>query len=231
MLRWLLMAALLTVFAGPSAADEARLLLSWRAPFGFSRALENLSAPCDSSGVDTLYLSFDPGRDAPTFLGMSATLYFHAAEGDSLGDFWRIADMNQRGSPLRASFDSDSARGFQTPFESPGAGEGRYDYSAGSGRIRMIYAVAANAASPVKAGHMYGLARVMVRHPRSGMGGCGQPICVEWHVATLAFGASDVVDENRGARLVSINSPNGKVCDAYRSTNLTPVWKPKPPKL
>jgi len=225
MIRWLLSGALLTMLAAPAAAAEARLMLSWNAPYGTSRARDAIVVPCDSAGVDTLYLSFDPGRDS-TVIGMSATVYFHAAEGDTLGQFWKFDDMNGRYSPIRVSFDSDSAFGFTTPFLTPGAGQGRYDYVSGSGRVRMVYAIAANAASRVKAGHSYGLARLMVRRPPQGIGGCSQPMCVELHVATLAFAEQDVVDQNRGPRWVSINSPDGKVCETFRSTYGAKSWKP-----
>jgi len=229
--RGLMLAVALTLLAGrAAAAGEPRLLLSWNAPYGSPRALENIAAACDSAGLDTLYLSFDPGRDSPTFLGMSGTLYFHAAGGDSLGSFWKIDDMNQPSSPLHVGFDSDSARAFQTPYETQGAGQGRYDYTIGSGRLRMIYAVPENGASPVKSGRVYGLARVTIRHPHSGAGGCAQPICVEWHDASLAFTTSGVVDANRGQRWVSLNSPNGKVCDSFRDTYAPKTWKPKSPK-
>jgi hypothetical protein len=227
MIRWLLTGACLALFAAPAAAYEARLYVTWKAPYGMPGAQENLTVACDGAGEDTLYLSFDPGRASPTMLGISGTVYFHAAEDDTLGRYWQIEDMNVKGSPVRVVFEADSSRGFTTPFLSPGAGQGRYDYVAGSGRLRMIWAVAANAASAVEAGHVYGWARVILKHPAAGQGGCGQPMCVEWHAATLAVGASDVFDANGGPRWASINSPGAKVCGTYRSSYASRTWKPK----
>src|SRR5215831_18883 len=189
---------LLILLAGAAHAAEPQLYLSWKVPYGEPGALEAISPPCDSSGVDTLYLSFDPGRDAPTFAGISASLYFHAPDGDSLGAYWRFDDINNRKeSPLRVVFDPDSIPGFETPWKSQGMGGPHYDYVPGSGRIRMIYAVPNTGLGGISAGHRYGFARLLVRHPLKSQGGCGQPICVEWHVASLGFGPSDEADVNR----------------------------------
>lgn len=225
--RWLLTGALLVLLAPPAGAAEARLFVTAGAPFGVPGARTNLTIPCDGKGADTLYLSFDPGRDSPGMLGLSSSLYFHVAEGDSLGSFWKIDDMNVPNSPIRVVFEADTTRGFVTPFLSPGAGQGRYDYAAGSGRIRIIYAVAANAASPVEGGHIYGFARIIVRRPGEKQGGCGQPMCVEWHSASIALGMTDVFDANGGPRWATINSPDGMMCESFRTPYATKPWKPK----
>ena len=235
MIRWLFTGACLAVLAAPALATpeiaaESRLFATWKAPYGMPGAQENLDIPCEGAGEDTLYLSFDPGRDTPGMLGLSGTIYFHAAEGDSMRSYWRIDDMNVKGSPIRVSFENDEQRGFNSPFQSPGAGQGRYDYVAGSGRLRIIYAVATNAASPVKAGQVYGWARVILKRPAKAQGGCGQKLCVEWHAATLALGPEDVSDTNGGPRWASINSPEGTICGAFRSTYTSKTWKPKSAK-
>jgi hypothetical protein len=227
---WFAPVLVLMLAAAPVFGDEARIFVTWGAPHGRPQARENVDAACDTTQVDTLYLSVDPGRDAPALVGMSATLYFHAAEGQALPDFWKIPDMNKAGSPLKVIFGPDAARGFSTPWTGQGMGQAQYDFSAGSGRLRMIYAIPAGTSDPVKRGKTYGVARVLVRRPSATVAGCGAPVCIEWHVASLAFGPGDEPLVNHGARLVALNSADGAACAPFRSATAPGTWKPKTAK-
>ncbi len=212
--------------AKPAApAPQPRLYLSWNAPYGTPRAAASIDAACgDTSAVDTLYLSFDPGRTVPDFRGLSANLYFHSEEGATLGEYWKQGGRGANGSPLTVSFASDPDNGFETPWITQGAGAPFYDFVSGSGRLRLIYAISVG--SPVKAGNLYGFARVFVRRPAAGIGGCGAPMCVEWHSSWFAYSLKDEKDVNRGDRWVSINSPEGKVCRPVREVVGAKTWKP-----
>ncbi|MEO5618817.1 MAG: hypothetical protein ABIS67_13705 [Candidatus Eisenbacteria bacterium] len=212
--------------AKPAArAAEPRLVLSWKAPFGTPGAASAIEAGCgDTTVVDTLYLSFDPGKDAPDFRGASANLYFHAQEGATLGDYWKQGGGGVNGAPLRVIFESDEDRGFMTPWNSQGAGAPFYDFVGGSGRLRIIYAIAGG--SPVRAGKLYGLARVLVRRAAEGTSGCGAPMCVEWHSAMFAYSVGEERGVNKGDRWVSLNSPGGKVCESSRGVAGVKTWRP-----
>jgi len=230
MIRWLLLGALLLGVVPPAAGSEPRLLMSWRAPYGTPGARDNVDQTCDTTLVDTLYLSVDPGRAADHFLGVSATLYFHAPEGQGLTDFWKIADVHSADSPLKVVYSPDPARGFVMAWNAQGVGDAQYDYVGSSGRLRLIYAIASSGTNPVRPGKVYGVARVLLRHPGSGGDGCERPMCVEWHAASLAFGPLGEPMVNRGVRWVSINSPGAKVCDPVRDILPHPAWHPKTAK-
>ena len=208
------------------AAPKPQLYLSWNAPYGTQRAAANIDAACgDTSRVDTLYLSFDPGKDAPDFRGLSANLYFHAEEGATLADHWKKGS-GINGSPLRVIFESDPEREFITLWTPQAAGAPFYDFVSGSGRLRIIYAISGGSGDGVKHGKVHGFARVLVRRPAEGASGCGVPMCVEWHSSWLAYNLKDEKDANKGDRWVSMNSPQGKVCDPIREVVGAKVWKP-----
>jgi hypothetical protein len=228
MIRWLVPAALLVLIAAPAAAGPPRLLLSWGAPYGQPGARANLEARCDTTGLDTLYMSVDPGKDAPIFLGLDATLYFHPAEGDSLPDFWKSDDYFATGRPVRVIFEEDPERGLLMPWKSPGMGSARYDYTAGSGRLCWLYTIATGATpNPVRGGKPFGVARVLLRRPPPGADGCGRPICIEWSVSRMAYDVHDEPSVKNGVRWVSLNSPGGKVCAEYRDALAPKVSRPK----
>lgn len=213
---------------GTPVPTRAAIYLSWNAPYGRPRAAGTLDAACgDTTIVDTLYLSVDPGRDAIELLGVSGSLYFHPREGEEISDFWKIKGGSLTGSPLRMVFGSDSTRDFVTPWPTAqGMGAPYYDFVGTSGRLRFIYAVPHGATPGVKRGKIYGFARLLIRRPASAEGGCGAPMCVEWHAATLGFGPKDEVAVNTGERWVSMNSPDGHVCDSQREMSGAKPWKP-----
>lgn len=215
--------------AASAVAFEPRIYMSWNAPYGRKGASATRTATCgDTLGADTLYLSVDPGRTSPDFRGVSAILYFHAAEGSVLGDFWKTAGRGIDGSPLSVTFDGDATRGFDPMGTSKGVGAPKYDFVAGSGRLRMIYAFPGGPEKALERGHRYGFARVIVHRPAVGQGGCGDPICVEWHSAKFAYAVDEEHDVNEGERWVSLNSPDGTVCAPSReATGTAAPWKPK----
>jgi hypothetical protein len=206
-----------------------RLLMSWKAPWGQPGAASNLDAsPCDSNIVDTLYLSVDPGKDAPRFLGLDAVLYLHAPEGSELPTYWKSDDYEmRRGKPLRVVFENDEERNFIMPFNSQGMGGSRYDYTTGSGRLRWVYTVAAGANNPVKKGKIFAVARVLVRRPQAGTSGCGKPICVEWHYSHLTYDLRDEPVVRSGELWATINA-GGSTCATLRSALGPKPWRPKP---
>jgi len=209
---------------GPSSG---RIYLAWHAPYGEPGASEAISPACgDTSTKDTLYMTFDPGRDAEQFLGLTATLYFWSGAGDTLSAPWWFGnELEFRG--LEVRFNPDSVPGAPRPWPEQNVARAGYSWTRGSGKLRMIVAVGMQGAQPVSAGKRYVLARLLVPRPARRTPGCDQPICVEWAEARLSFGyeAGDSEDVNRGGRFVAWNSPGGRVCAPMRRF-ATPPWEP-----
>ncbi len=207
------------------APHEPRLYLSWNAPWGTPRATTAIDAPCgDSTATDTLYLSFDPGKDAPAFVGASAMLFFAPAQGVELPERWKRGTATA--SPVRVSFEADPDRGFVTPWSSKGAGAPHYDVLGSRGRLQLIYAIAPDSGPGVENGKLYGIARVLVRRSSAGADGCAAPLCIEWASATLAYGNDESRSVDAGERRVTINSPDGAVCAPGKSPFGAQPWKP-----
>lgn len=209
----------------PAVKPQARLFLTWNAPWGKPRATTAISAPCgDSTITDTLYLSFDPGRDAPEFVGGSATVYFDAPQGSELPGRWKRGTA--AAPPVRVIFTSDPDSTFRTPWSSQGAGGPFYDLLAGRGRLRLIYAITPASAPGVRAGKTYVLARVLVPRSPAGADGCASPLCIEWAGSSLAYSRNEEVATNQGERHVTMNSPDAAACTRGRSSFGAEPWKP-----
>jgi hypothetical protein len=221
--------------AKPDAARKAepgrgeplapKLYLTWNAPFGASRATTRIAAPCgDSTVTDTLYLTFDPGKNAPGFFGATAVLHFDPPAGSELPDRWKHGSASN--SPVRVVFTSDPDRGFVTPWSPQGAGAPYYDVVAGRGRLRLVYAIAENSGPGVEAGRLYGIARVLVARSPAGADDCATPLCIEWSEGSLAFGLHDEQPVDQGELRVSLNAPDGACLPRHGAFGAVP-WKPK----
>lgn len=210
------------------------LYLSWSAPWGTPRAKDRVMAPCGTEAAfDTLYLTFDPGRDAPTFFGVMGEIYFRSSGPDTLGPLWSFNDRPEVDSNLDLQFPSitDSARwGAPSPWKGQGFGAKKYDRTPGSGRLQFVYAVPEQVVGPIRGGRRYALARLILPRGVRGMGSCEQPVCIEWSTAGLTF----VVDEGEidaarqgGGRFVTWNSKDGRSCADYNGITAPSGWKPK----
>ncbi len=225
----LLVAALLALPILTVASEDSRLFLTWHAPYGMPRASTALTVACgDTTAEDTLYLVCDPGNDSPSFLGFDATLFFHAQVGDTLGPYWR--SNPDPGDPriLRVLWEPDSTVRFPVPWRSPGLHFLRYDFTRGSGRLRMASG-ARDSGYALKYGTKYLLARVAIHHPGLEFPDCAQPICVEWAMTTLSLWFTFDVSINRGDRFASWNSIGSRACEEFRREAAKPPlpWKPK----
>ena len=121
---------------------------------------------------------------------------------------------------------ADPDRGFPTPWSAQGAGAPFYDFFAGRGRLRLIYAIAENSGPGVKAGERYGIARVLVPRSPAGADGCAAPLCVEWSEGELAYSRRESRKAGQGERWVTMNSPDGTPCMRARSSFGATPWKP-----
>jgi len=218
--------------AAPPASPPL-LYASWDAPWGTPRAKPQLMAPCGTEAAyDTLYLTFDPGRDAPTLFGMSGEVYFRATAPDTLGPLWSFNERPETENNFEVEFPApnDSSWGAPSPWKGSGFGAKKYDRTPGSGRLQIVYAVPEQIAKQVKAGHRYSLARVIVPRGVRSMGSCEQPVCVEWATAGFTFDIDKgETDANRqgGSRFATWNSKDGRSCANYTGIVAPSSWKPK----
>ncbi len=204
---------LLVLCAASAWADEPRLYLAWHAPYGLPGASDTLSRACgDTSRVDTLFLSFDPGRATRTFVGMTVTLKFQAQPGDSLGPLWAATGAGAPPPWMRVEWAPDSSSGCPSPWTTLGVGGHAYRKDGGQGLMRMVYAVSLLEISRVEPGRRYGLARILLRGLPRGVLGCHQPVCVEWTAATMSYGVGQEYPVDGKDSRVSLNSPVGQVC-------------------
>jgi len=209
---------------------EPRLYMAWRAPYGMPRARTDLDLTCgDTSRVDTLYLSFETGRDLPGFFGMSAKLRFHPAEGDSLGPFWFFGREGANPGALQIQLDPDGTFPCSQPWVRPGLGAPGFEFHPWAAQLSFVYAVAVGAEAPVSGRTRYCFARVLFARNRCHLPGSRQPVCIEWAEAFYSGGGRDLPIERGPARYVTVNSPDGSVCGPYRRLVRPAAWTPYRP--
>jgi hypothetical protein len=214
--------------AVPAAAQGTRVYLTWRAPHGMPRAVEALTAPCveDSSVRDTLFVSFQTGRDAPTFFGFEGALVFRPALGDTLGPNWFFGggESNRRNVRVEWLRDSSTWAKVTSPWKMEGAGLVNFERTREVGRLRLMYAVPDGA--PVRDGVTYGFARVIVPRALRGQASCNQPLCIEWADTNVAYELQHG-GEVRGAggpRFATLNGTTA--CREFQGARAVPTWKP-----
>jgi hypothetical protein len=209
-----------------------QLFLAWHQPYGMPGATDTISFGVgDSTRVDTLYMSFEPGWDIRKFIGMWARLYFHPAPGDTLGTYWQYDYGYPNYRNVEIQFDPDGSFPCPQPWIRNGVGYPDFDFDSHGARLDLFY-VNLNLASivPVEAGVRYCYARVMFRQRRWDLPGSRQPICLEWTIARFSAGArGDAVAQRGPARFVSINSPDRSVCASFRGAQAPASWVPPRP--
>jgi hypothetical protein len=225
------LACLLALLVLPhlARADDAQIYLSWHAPWGEPGATDTLTANCDTTQTDTLWLSFDPGRTAPTFLSMGGDLLFHPAVGDTLSDWWLRNYGMGRPPFIGMEMDPQPGLGYEQPYRINGGGGTAYFAEAAGTRLAMIYA------TPYMSGvgvvpKRYVYARLLLKRPASVHTACHEPVCIEWADADLYFDSSKsgtVRVVSGGHRFVSLNSPGGAVSRTYEKAAALRTWKPQ----
>jgi hypothetical protein len=213
-----------------TVVGEPEIFLSWHRPYGTPGALGTVTAiPGDTNTVDTLYLSFDPGRTAPRLYAVYTRLLFHPRMGDTLGNYWHWEHGSWNQANMRMEFDPDGTFPGPQPFGVPAYTSPKYVYDRGVGELTVVNAVAVENAGPVKAGTRYCLGRIMLRHKQAWLSGSTQPVCVEWAEARLSFGSRDVVVTKGAHRWVAMNAPDDGLCGDYRRYKAPTSWRPKAP--
>ncbi len=209
---------------------EPRVFMAWHAPYGTRRAMPNLQLSCrDTVGEDTLFLSFETGRNLEGFYGVAGRLRFHPAHGETLGPFWQFQPGGANVGGIKAQIGLDPSLPCAQPWIRPGVGNLAFKYTPGFADLRYVYAVAVGQTSPVSAETRYCLARVIVDRRHCRLAGARQPVCVEWIESLYSGGGRDLAI-TQGERFVTINSPDGSVCVPYRRAGKVPSWVPKTAK-
>ena len=230
----LLTFTLLGLFAAlPARGSEPRIYLSSHAPYGHAGADSSLVwAKGDTSRVDTLYLTFDPGRACSTFVAMTAKVWIHALGEDSLSAFWAAGE--KQSPPPWIKVEYGRGAGWDPPFPWQDFGTGVAGYARPSPRAGLLvfaYAVAAGSRTRVAAGQPYSFARVILTRPAAGTTGRDHPVCFEWLEAGLSFSLRESGKAGDGARYVGLNAAAGSYgCDTSPESPARPathgVWKP-----
>lgn len=208
---------------------EPRLYLSWGAPHGMPGARADVDFACrDTNEVDTLYLSFETGRDVPRFYAMIAYLNIRPAAGDSLGAFWDHSQGGANRGGLVIQVEPDESFPCPRPFQRQGLGAPLYDFCPSKGQLFVAYAVTMRDPIPLLADTRYCFARVLFKQKHCRLPGAGQPVCIEWEKAECSHGVKSFLITRGPERFVSVNSPGGDVCTPHRAFGKPPVWLPRP---
>ena len=215
----------LLAFALPATAAP-KLFMSWHAPYGMPGATDNVMSTCGDGGRDTLFLTFVTGMDTTRFEGLESILFLRAPVGQTLSRRWEDERF------VEVYFPSDSIPGVTRMWQGAlNMTFAYYDRTTGSGRLRL-----SNTRPPVRAVAVrdhtpYLYARVLFSHPPAGTEGCDQPICIEWASGEMMVDstATSVLSKHGGHEYVSMNSPDGAVCQAYNFSSTSPEPPKAPP--
>ncbi len=214
-----------------SIGEEPKIYLAWNAPYGSPRARDNIEVACgDTTRRDTLYVSFDPGRDLEKFYGMSVTLRFHAAEGDTLGPLWWFGGGESNPRNIRILFPVEPGWPCRGPWKVQGVGVPSYARTPEGGLLDVMYAVNSDSAKALPRDR-YCFARIVFPRPTRDMANCRQPICIECVQSEIGYevGAPAALAGIGGSRFAGWNSPGTEVCAKYRASRKVAPWRPRLP--
>ena len=206
---------------------EPQLYLTWHEPYGEPGASSALHVSCDdTTGVDTLYLSFDPGRFCRGVVSVSGVLLFHPCPGDSLADFWSF----KRGSANEGGLLVDFANILfpcYRPWEGvPSRSAAYYDKRSGRGRLDLFCWIPAERSSSVFGGSVYCFARMRIDRRRAHLRGCARPVALEWAAAYINCKDGKEIQIRRGAhRFATWNVPGGRPWTTQ--SPLARAWQPR----
>ena len=209
---------------GGPRADKAQLYLSWNAPWGAPRATLTRAPRCaDAAAMDTLYLSFFPGRTGPGFNGFAGELQFHPTGGDTLGTWWHFEHGAENAGHLTVQWGPDAGFPGPQPWRVSGQGFVKLERTPTLASLRLVFAVPHEQSVPNAADTIYTLCRIVIAHARP-LPGCERPVAIEWRWASLAFGLKDEPRVSRGSRFVAWAGPES-ICDPFRGPHAE-AWRP-----
>jgi hypothetical protein len=208
----------------PARSEEPVIFLTWHAPYGQPGATDTLSADCDSTRSDTLWLAFDPGHASPKFLAVTADILFHAAVGDTLAPFWGRT-YDEKPWWIRIESEPQPGLGYPMPYRTNGGGGWGLMRQGSAALLRFIYATPYSEAAGITR-QIYAAARIILAHPPAREDRCRQPICIEWSESELTYDIQNGRTFVRSGphRFVSLNSPGGAVSEPYRRAAALHGW-------
>jgi hypothetical protein len=203
--------------------EAPRLFLSWHAPAGEPGATDTVTAVCaDSMRVDTLWLSFEPTRDEPKFIGLLGELEIYSQGGDTLGGFWDMQPGGGNYGGLTGAWGPDSDFPGEQPWHFQGIRAVNYTRTRYRGTLKFFNVVPEFATDSLKAGHRYTVCRVYLRSKRPGLGGCASPACIAWQTAELMFKPEAGTPATRGGENVIARGGSVEAC-----WGRIPAWAPR----
>lgn len=210
------LAALLWSGSAQAAPDNRpELFLTWNAPYGKPGAKTELDRACgDSTGADTLYMSFRLKDPEPVFSGLTGIVFFHAQLAESLATPWTTD--SQKPPFLQVEFAQDTSGFFNGAWPTRGFGDWRYYPEPTRGIVRMLYAVPSIHSQPIVADRVFCFARIIVS--RAMGDACEDALCVEWMESKFSFSINDrdALGLEGRTNFVTVNSPAGLACAKYR---------------
>jgi hypothetical protein len=228
------MVAAFTVSSAIAGADDsrprvvpspARVFLSWNAPHGDPRAREVLTVACgDTTKRDTLYLTFEVGRDSTPVIGLDAEIRLWPAPGDTLDRAWWF-ESRSNPAHLLADFNMSDVPGGSI-WAAQGAGGVRTVSGRDTAFIRMVWAVRERDAVMLYGGRNYVFARLLVPRPRS-PGVCARPLCFELNYARMATSVMNTEVIRSGGKWLSWNPGGTTPCAPRVQQGRVPVWRPR----
>lgn len=233
MIRFLTLTLLVLLGALPARASEPRIYLTSHAAYGHAGADSSLVwTSRDTSRVDTLYLTFEPGRACSTFVAMTAKVWIQALGEDSLSSLWAAGEKQTPPSWIKVEYGRGA--GWDPPFPWQEFGTGISGYgrpSPRAGVLVLAYAVSARTGATIAAGQRYSFARVIVRRPPARTPGRDRPVCIGWVEAVLSYSLRESAKAGEGVRYVGLNAAAGSYgCDMSPDSPARPatqgVWKP-----
>ena len=156
---------------GPGAGEaaETQVYLSWGSPHGFPGARDTLVRACgDSTRIDTLCLSFEPGEDFPNLVAITGDVEFLPVDGDTLLGYWTFRNQATGPGSCRGEFAGSGRAGCPFPWSSAGMPVVGFLRREGRGLLRLMYAVSVHTPTSVQAGVRYCLARILIQHRAGG---------------------------------------------------------------
>jgi hypothetical protein len=188
----------------------------------------------DTSLVDTLYITVQVPQLTPVLESFSVVVYFQPLGGDSLGPFWHFKRGWENEFNLLIDFETRTRVEGELPWVVPpermmsGEGSVSYDHRSGRGRLDLGFHVNKGAENSLLPQTTYTCARIRIRHSRSDLPGCSQPVCIEASDLELRFATGRRTRSGPGDhRFVSWGSPAGTSCVPRITGKIPSPWHPK----
>ena len=208
--------------------EPGQFFLSWNAPYGEPRARDQRTIACgDTSERDTLFVTFETGRDSVQLIAVDARIRIVPAPPDTLERHWWF-ESRSNPAHLTVDFNLEDSPGAARIWPTTGAGGVRTVSGPTGAQIRLVWAVRPMEASVVRGGTRYGFARLVIPRPRDARV-CERPLCFELEFGRFAFDVQDEHAVRDGKRWVSWNPGDRAPCAGPIRQGRVKSWRPPIP--